>query len=84
MSLRDVERVLEVMSWFYSQTQGKTDLFKQMEDEKTDSEEEDEEEELAEDMEMEDQIVPLHQVGTKLMQVLGRAVLLLVPMIMIL
>ena len=64
MSLRDVERVLEVMSWFYSQTQGETDLFDQMEDVETDSEENDEEEELAEDMEMEDQIVPLHQVGT--------------------
>nr|XP_022293483.1 E3 ubiquitin-protein ligase rnf213-alpha-like isoform X1 [Crassostrea virginica] len=61
VSLRDVERVLEVMSWFYSQTQGETDLFDRMEDVETDSEEEDEEEELAEDMEMEDQIVPLHQ-----------------------
>lgn len=30
MSLRDVERVLEVMSWFYKQTQGETDLFKLM------------------------------------------------------
>lgn len=30
MSLRDVERVLEVMSWFYKQTQGDTDLFKLM------------------------------------------------------
>lgn len=30
MSLRDVERVLEVMSWFYKQTQGETYLFKLM------------------------------------------------------
>lgn len=41
MSLRDVERVLEVMSWFYRQTQGDTDLFDLMEEEEeSDSEEE--------------------------------------------
>lgn len=51
MSLRDVERVLEVMSWFYRQTQGDTDLFDWMEEEETDSEEEveDMEERIVED-----------------------------------
>lgn len=52
MSLRDVERVLEVMSWFYRQTQGDTDLFDLMEEEEeTDSEEEVED---MEEMMMED------------------------------
>ncbi|XP_061169263.1 E3 ubiquitin-protein ligase RNF213-like isoform X1 [Saccostrea echinata] len=44
VSLRDVERVLEVMSWFYRQSQGETDLFDLMEEEEADSEEEEEEE----------------------------------------
>lgn len=42
MSLRDVERFLEVMSWFYRQTQGDSDLFDLIEEEEeTESEEED-------------------------------------------
>ena len=64
MSLRDVERVLEVMSWFYRQTQGQTDLFNRLEKNDTDAEEKDEEEGLAEDLEMEDQILQPYQVGT--------------------
>eukprot|EP00105_Crassostrea_gigas_P007930 XP_011422347.1 PREDICTED: E3 ubiquitin-protein ligase rnf213-alpha isoform X2 [Crassostrea gigas] len=52
VSLRDVERVLEVMAWFYRQTQGDTTLFNLME--KKDETESDEEEE--EEMEMKAQI----------------------------
>ena len=52
MSLRDVERVLKVMSWFYQQSQDNRILFNLMEEtqedeerEVTDEEEEEEEEE---------------------------------------
>ena len=50
MSLRDVERVLEVMAWFYRQTQGDTTLFNLMEKkDETESDEEEEEEMEAEE-----------------------------------
>lgn len=64
MSLRDVERVLDVMCWFYRQTQTQTDLFIRLEENETDAEEKDEAEGFAEDLEMEDQILPPYQVGT--------------------
>ncbi|XP_062591685.1 E3 ubiquitin-protein ligase rnf213-alpha-like, partial [Saccostrea cucullata] len=57
VSLRDVERVLEVMSWFYRQSQGETNLFDLMEEEEEDSEEEEEEE-------MEDQELAVPQPQT--------------------
>ncbi|XP_061169274.1 E3 ubiquitin-protein ligase rnf213-alpha-like [Saccostrea echinata] len=51
VSLRDVERVLEVISWFYRQSQGETDLFDLMEEEEEADSEEEEEEEM-EDQEL--------------------------------
>jgi len=51
VSLRDVERVLEVMSWFYAQTQGQSSLFSLMDGENHDEhcEEDDNDEEEYED-----------------------------------
>ncbi|XP_071137099.1 E3 ubiquitin-protein ligase rnf213-alpha-like [Mytilus edulis] len=46
VSLRDVERVLQVMSWFYSQSQDDEALFQRMRDESEDSETESEEESM--------------------------------------
>nr|XP_034331576.1 E3 ubiquitin-protein ligase rnf213-alpha [Crassostrea gigas] len=71
VSLRDVERVLEVMSWFYRQTQGDTDLFDLMEEEEeTDSEEEVED---MEEMMMEDYThhQPVNDVTKSLVLALG-------------
>lgn len=48
MSLRDVERVLQVMSWFYEQSEEDNLLFRTMRDESEDSDSEQEDEEMME------------------------------------
>ena len=46
VSLRDVERVLEVMSWFYRQSEDDHLLFRKMKDESDGSESESEDENM--------------------------------------
>ena len=53
VSLRDVERVLEVMSWFYRQSEDDTMLFQKMKEDSEDSETETDDESM--------EIDPLHQ-----------------------
>jgi hypothetical protein len=53
VSLRDVERVLEVMSWFYRQSEDDTMLFQKMKEDSEDSETETDDESM--------EIFPPHQ-----------------------
>jgi hypothetical protein len=46
VSLRDVERVLEVMSWFYRQSEDDTLLFQKMKEDSEDSETETDDESM--------------------------------------
>lgn len=48
MSLRDVERVLQVMSWFYRQSEGGHLLFRRMRDESSNDSDSDSEEKIIE------------------------------------
>ncbi|XP_060084373.1 E3 ubiquitin-protein ligase rnf213-alpha-like [Ylistrum balloti] len=73
VSLRDVERVLEVMSWFYNQSQTNSVLFNLLAEENSDDDDDDdeEEEELMDEDEGQNNAQDITEVAMSLMLALG-------------